>query len=206
MTKVNIDKTKEIEITENKLTTIIGPNSLDKTLLAKKIKKELNDTITINEKNNLKDLENLKKELNIDELIKCNYEQLSCGQKAIINIYKALLTNKSILIFDDAFNSIDKLKKEKIFKLLKKLTKQITIINITNDVEETIYGDYVILIDNEKVILNEKTKNALIKEKEFKNCDLDLPFMASLSLKLKYYDLIDNIYLDMNKLVDKLWK
>lgn len=46
----------------------------------------------------------------------------------------------------------------------------------------------------------------MTKEKEFKKGNLDLPFMASLSLKLKYYDLIDDVYLDANKLVNELWK
>ena len=35
---------------------------------------------------------------------------------------------------------------------------------------------------------------------------LTLPFMVDLSLKLKYYDLIDDVELDMNRMVDKLWK
>ena len=109
-----------------------------------------------------------------------------------------------MIILDNNLNNVDNQTKTKLFKYMKQTKK--TIINITNDVEESVYGDYLILINEKEIVLNNNIKTAFKQEKLFKNNNLELPFMASLSLKLGYYDLIDNIYLDMNKLVNKLWK
>lgn len=167
----------------------------------------------------LKDYKILKKEIrgkvkdldkifDIESILDYSINTLSYSQKQTFLIVSTILANTNIIVFDNTFSSLDNLQKEKIFKYLKKLNREEkkTIINITNDVEDTVYGNYVTLINSGKVIFNEKTKIAMTKEKEFKKGNLDLPFMASLSLKLKYYDLIDDVYLDANKLVNELWK
>ena len=43
-------------------------------------------------------------------------------------------------------------------------------------------------------------------DKIWKEAGMKLPFMADLSLKLKYYNLLDEPILDMNKMVKQLWK
>ena len=106
---------------------------------------------------------------------------------------------------DNATSKLSELQRTTIFKFLKQL-KQTTIINITNNIEDSLYGDRIVLLNNQTIFLDDTTKNALKNEKAFRSCNLDLPFMASLSLKLKYYDLLDSTILDMNKMVNKLWK
>lgn len=211
----------DIKIAKNSITTITGANCSGKSTLAKYLRKKLNTAILISDNydnfydltvedyilttaQDKKEYEKIKRQLNINSILKVNIDKLNDSNKQLIRIIKAILSEDEIIIFDDALSDIDSLQKEKLFKIFKKSQK--TIINITNNVEESIYGEYVILLNDGKVILSEKTKLALTKEKEFKLCNLDLPFMASLSLKLKYYDLIDELYLDMNKLVNKLWK
>ena len=49
-------------------------------------------------------------------------------------------------------------------------------------------------------------EEVLLEEKKFNNLGLALPFMAELSIKLKYYDLIDDLIFDMDEMVNKLWK
>ena len=46
----------------------------------------------------------------------------------------------------------------------------------------------------------------LKKEKILRENHIEIPFMIDLSTKLKYYDLIDNPILNMNEMVDELWK
>ena len=98
--------------------------------------------------------------------------------------------------------------KDKVLKKLKKLCKEhnITVINITNDIEDVVYGDNIAIIDNKKIIINDKKSEVLSNEKLFKKLNIKLPFMADLSIKLSYYDLVNNIELDMNKMVNRLWK
>jgi hypothetical protein len=81
-----------------------------------------------------------------------------------------------------------------------------TIINITNDNEEIIYGKKVLILKDNEVILNDDIKNLINDEKYFKQIKSDLPFMISLSLKLKYYNLLDKQITSMDRMVDKLWK
>jgi len=96
--------------------------------------------------------------------------------------------------------------KEKVYKYLKKLNRQnVTIICTTNDMNDLVYGKRIIMLGNKNIVLDSKLNKAF-NEKLFKENDLELPFMASLSLKLKYYNLIDEIILDINKMVNKLWK
>lgn len=206
--KNKILKENNFVVENNKLTTILGSNQSGKTTLANIIDKSLDNSILISEETMPKNTPDIKilKKINFEYLKDTSFEQLSTGEKQIYNIISSLSNNSEVLILDDALSSIDNKTKEIIFKILRKELKTKTIINITSDVEESIYGDYIILLNKGEFILNEKTKAALKKEKDFRNCNLDLPFMASLSLKLKYYGLLDNLYLDKNKMVDKLWK
>ena len=113
-----------------------------------------------------------------------------------------------LLIIDDAFSMLDIIQKEKIFKLLKKLNreKKTTIVYLTSDVESIVYGKSIAIISNKTIIKNEPLKTILKDEKSFKSAKQKLPFMADLSLKLKYYNLIDDIILEESKMVDALWK
>ena len=46
----------------------------------------------------------------------------------------------------------------------------------------------------------------LENEEVFEENEFELPFVVSLSNKLKFYDLIDKVYFDEKKLVNDLWK
>ena len=145
--------------------------------------------------------------LNINALLECNVHTLSGGEKELVALAEALITNPKLLILDEAFGMLDEMQKQKCFKLLKKINreKKTTIIYLTNDTESIIYGKTIGVITN-KQITKGNLKDILKNEKLFKNAKQKLPFMADLSLKLKYYDLIDDIILDESKMVDALWK
>lgn len=146
--------------------------------------------------------------LDIVDLLEINPHTLSGGEKQMVALASALALEPKILILDEALTHIDNNDKIKILKILQKIHKEkkITIINVTHDMEETIYGDDIIVIDDGKIILKGVKELVLKEEKIFKDLGLELPFMASLSLKLKYYNLVDDIELDMDKLVNMLWK
>ncbi len=70
--------------------------------------------------------------------------KISGGERQRISIARALYKNSSIIIFDEAFNSLDAETKNSILKEIKELTKIKTIISISHSPEELIECDKII--------------------------------------------------------------
>ncbi len=155
-----------------------------------------------------KQIEDFSKELEIQDLLDCSVSSLSGGEKQLVALATALLHKPSILLLDDAFSMLDGVKKEKMLKWIKKLNreKKVTVIQITNNMEDTLYGNEIAVIDNQKIILQGSKETVFQEERLLQQAGLELPFMASLSMKLKFYDLIDTVILDMDQMVNVLWK
>lgn len=144
----------------------------------------------------------------ITELLDYSISNLSGGEKQQVALAIATLHKPTILILDDAFAMLDGITKERMLKIIKKMNREdkMTVIQITHDMDDTLYGNEIAVIDNQKIVLYGKKEDVLKKEKIFKQAGLELPFMASLSLKLQFYGLIDTMILDMDKMVNVLWK
>ncbi len=146
--------------------------------------------------------------LGISDLLgKCSHD-LSGGEKQLVSLGCALVTGPKILILDEALSMLDFKSKKRILSILRRLKKDygVTIINVTHDIEESVYGDDILLIDNGTVIIHDEKNNVYKCEKELRKYGFDLPFMVDLSNRLSYYDLVNNFVFDMNKMVDMLWK
>lgn len=144
----------------------------------------------------------------ITELLDYSIANLSGGEKQLIALATVTLHKPSILILDDAFSMIDGISKEKMMKIVKKMNREenLTVIQITHDMGDTLYGKEIAVIDDHQIVLHDKKEKVFMEEKILKHAGLELPFMASLSLKLQFYGLIDSIILDMDKMVNVLWK
>ena len=153
------------------------------------------------------EIKKISNELDLNDLLECSPNNLSGGQKQLVKLAATLIGNPKIIILDESTSMLDGVTKEKIYKYLKKLNRQnkTTIICTTNDMNDLVYGKRILIL-NKNIIFDSKLNKAFDNEKVFKENDLELPFMASLSLKLKYYNLLDEVILDMNKMVNKLWK
>ena len=146
----------------------------------------------------------VSKELELEYLIHKNIDELSNNEKSLSMLLIMLVSNPKVLILDGTFNNIKKSIKEKLIKYFKK--QKLTVLNITNDAEDILLSDEVVLINKKKCISNKDILKLLEKENEFNDCNLKLPFIVDLSNKLKFYDLIDKIMLDEDELVDNIWK
>lgn len=155
-----------------------------------------------------KQIKKITKYLEIENILECEPNSLSGGEKELVKIAATLLGNPKIIILDECTSMLDGITKEKVYKYLKKINREnkTTIICTTNDMDDLLYGKRIIMLGNEKIKLDSKINKAFENEKIFKENNLELPFMASLSNKLKYYNLLDEIILDINKMVNKLWK
>lgn len=159
-------------------------------------KEEINDKIKL-----------ITKELNIEHLLSYKSQKLSGGEKQLINLAINLARTPRILIIDEALSMIDSVTREKIYKILQDKNKQgLTIINITHDSEDILRGEDVVIINNGKVVLQEKVNDAFKDVKVYTDNKLELPFIVDLSIKLQYYNTINKIYFDSKELVEKLWK
>lgn len=224
-----------LNIKKNSFTTILGPNGCGKSTLAtliannyqnikintKKINyvySNSNEQIIVNtvkeqlmfftKQTNLessiikRSIDKIIHEFKLKDIIDKDPYKLDNEQKQIVLLLSNVLAQPDLLILDDALSFVGSYYKTKILKYLKK--QKISIINFTNDVEESIYGQYIIII-NKKLIINKTLKKALKEEKIFIDNDLRLPFIAELSLKLKYYGIIDDVTLNINELVNNIW-
>lgn len=147
-------------------------------------------------------LSKIIKEFSLEPIINQDPYLLENDEKQLIILLSNIISEFKIIVLDDALCLISCSNKDKLLKYLKK--KKRTIINITNDTEECIYGTDVAII-NKNIVLNKPLKEALNEEKIFIDNSLKLPFMAELSLKLKYYNLLDELKLDIDEMVKQIW-
>ena len=143
----------------------------------------------------------------INDILDCSPDKLSGGQKQLVALAIALAHDPKLIVLDDAFHMLDCSLKERVIKILKKINDRgVTIVNITNDPEDMLIGSDVVVINNGKVILNDKVKNVFDNSKLLIDNHVCLPFAVDLSSKLRYYGAVDKIYFDYKRMADDLWK
>jgi energy-coupling factor transport system ATP-binding protein len=152
-------------------------------------------------------INSISKKLKLTKLLEENPHKLSGGQKQLVALGVALITNPKLLMLDEALCMLDDMYVDTIIKYLKKLHKSgMTIVNITHDMDETVYGDRIVVINSGKKVIDGNTMAVYREEKILNRIGLRLPFMIDLSYKLKFYGLIEDDYTDMKDLVNTLWK
>ncbi len=149
----------------------------------------------------------IAEKLNIKHLLNKSPYQLSGGEKQIVCIAAMLAHEPEVVLMDETLNRIDFAQKNEIMALIDKLRqeKNLTIITITHNLEEIIGADSIVVLDQGKIVLKGATEKVFAEEKILNRLGVEIPFMVSLSLKLKYYNLIDEIETDMDKMVKKIW-
>lgn len=99
----------------------------------------------------------LAKVLNFESFIKRPLKKLSGGQKRKIDIARAMINNPKILILDEPTTGLDPKTRQEVWLALNSLRKEskVTIFLTTHYMEETANADYVVLIDEGKIIAND---------------------------------------------------
>ena len=119
----------------------------------------------------------------------------------------SLIVSPNILVIDNIMSELDYKDKELVFDILKEYVDDGGIvINFTNDIEETMFGEKIIIIYDKKLVCEGKTLSVLNEEKILKRLGLGLPFMIELNRYLMDYGLIDKYHLSNRKLVGAIWK
>src|SRR3989344_2569429 len=111
--------------------------------------------------------------LNIQHLAKLNVNSLSQGQKQMVALAGILAMKPKCIVFDEPTTNLDEKNKRNILDMMKELNKKdkITIILVTNALNEIKYADNVIVIKNGGIIFNDKKSK--LSRKTIKEAGLD---------------------------------
>jgi len=138
---------------------------------------------------------------NLNKKILYNYNDYYIIDKSFT--YEELLNKKKVIFYNVLNDLSDNLLKN-LFEYLE--NNNIKYIVVTNNIELSLYSDYLIVCDKEKILIEGNTIEVLKNDKLLKRLGFNLPFIIDLSILLKDYDLVNEIFLDKEGLVDKLWK
>ncbi len=153
-------------------------------------------------------IDEISKKLKIDNLLKENPYNLSGGEKQKVALACALMLEPRILIMDESLLMVDINEREDILKLLKEYNKdkRVTILSFTHNLDEAIYSDRLIILKNGKIVVDGTFPDVFSEERVMRKIGLEVPFTIELSQKLRVYNIIDGLELDLERLVSKIWK
>lgn len=184
-------------VEENEIISVIGTKLSGKTTLYRYIQALEHKDITCIDKDSVITV-NIK-----DEYAK--YFKINEYKDGLyLKIISCLIRPSKLIVLDDVLTYLSNEQKELIIKYLRK--NKISLVNITTDVEETLFGTRIIVLDNGEIVMEGSVLSVLNEEKILRRLGFSLPFIFDLSKQLNYYGLLDEIILDREKLVDKLWK
>lgn len=107
------------------------------------------------------------------------------------------------VIFNESLSSLSNKEKKEIFDLLDK--QNINYVNITSNIEDALFGDYIIVYDEDMKVLEGNKEVVLKNEKLLKKLGFGVPFVVDLSIQLMYYDILNKVYFDVDNLLEALW-
>ena len=144
----------------------------------------------------------------LDDILYVQMGEISESKQNLVMVLSSVLSGSNILIMDDCFDKIIDKDKNKLVKYLKKLRKtdNLTVLMTTHDMENVLYCDKVIVLDDGKKLYDDNVRRLFEERQVLKKLNIEVPFVVELSYRLIENGRISNICLDERKLVDELWK
>lgn len=134
--------------------------------------------------------------------------QLFMSNGSYLNYKYALLSkmikHPDILFCDDLHHILTNNEFQLWIQYLKE--EHISLFYVTNQIEQTIYFQYLYVIQNKKIAMEGNTLDIYQEEKLMKLMGYSLPFYINLSIQLGYYDLLNGMYMNEKELEEKLWQ
>lgn len=141
---------------------------------------------------------------NIHKLLNKRIDLLSNKEKVLVKILSYAICCPSYLCLDDLLTYLDN--RTKILLLNYLNSKHITLINVTSNMEDTLYTDCILCLYDGINAIDGKTLDVLSQEKILKRLGFELPFYIDLSIQLQLYGLIHKTYLNKEAMVKNIWK
>ena len=125
-------------------------------------------------------------QVHMEEFINSNPYNLSMGQRQRIALASALSSDKEFLLLDEVTSMIDYNGKQEIYHIISELRKQnIGIIMTTNVIDELVYADRIIIMNDNHEIKGIYTKKEIFDNLKLLN-DFYIPFKFKLINKVGY--------------------
>lgn len=133
-----------------------------------------------------------------------NINTLSLNQKNLIKILKYLIIEPEFIAIDCLLSSLNYDTKARVIEFIK--DRNITLLNVTNDLNDTLFGNKIYVLSDFTLVLEGPTQTVLKTDTMLKRFGFKLPDEIELSIELINYGVLNKIYLDKEKLVNSLWK
>lgn len=147
------------------------------------------------------DIKKVSTKLGIDSILYKNIGSLNIKERILVSFALQFLLKPKVLVIDNCFSFLD-LEKDIVIREVKRVFKKCTVINITNDVNECLFGKEVLFLNDNLLVKDVH----LLAIDDFLSNQLSVPFIILLSEKLKFYGLIDKYYFSVERLIDDLWE
>lgn len=146
----------------------------------------------------------LAKFFKISSLLSERIDLLTIEKRILIKILALLIIKPQIFGIDNLLGYLNETDKKNLLTFC--VSNKITLINCTNNGEDLLISDKVLLLNDMKTIFYGDKKELLNGNTILPYIGINLPFTAEMSQNLVLYGILNKVYLDEKKLVDKIWK
>ena len=143
----------------------------------------------------------------MEQHLKRSPHGLSGGQKQRSAIGSVLAMKPEYLVLDEPTSMLDPKGRKEVIEVLRQLNRNeaMTIVLITHFMDEVVYSDKVVVMDQGEVILEGSPKAVFSEKKLLENIGMRLPKALEISLMLKEKGLeLENTILTKEELVKRL--
>lgn len=147
----------------------------------------------------------IAKKFDITEALFKEEKDLLEHEKILISFILSIIHDPKLLIIDNDLETIDEKYKNKMFEYIKSQKKLTTLLIATNS-DYFYNADNLLFLRDGEIVLSGNFTDVMSNEKAFIKSGSHLPFSLDLSNKLISYELLDSVELDIEKMVNKIWK
>lgn len=190
-------------------------NSIVKTIIPKEIifdeiniEEELYNKCHLDYKEKEQIINYVIKGLKIKKIITKDINTLDTKEIILTQLAIALINNPQVLLIDSLDLYFDLEEQQNIVKFLKEYISKfgLTVIMTVMNLDISLDTDFIYIIDKGNLVLEGKPLEVLKNDNIINKIGLNIPFMIDMSVKLKDYDLIEDIETDYDRMIELLWK